>query len=70
MIETGTLKTWIGVGGSPESVLRAAHYGFPLMLAIIDASGHGERAHEVAEAAALLIKRHARARIESLFEQL
>ena len=33
--ESGTLKTWIGVGGTPESVLRAAHYGFPLMLAII-----------------------------------
>ena len=29
------LPTWIGVGGSPESVLRAAHYGFSLMLAII-----------------------------------
>ena len=34
-VESGTLKTWIGVGGSPESVVRAAHYGFPLMLAII-----------------------------------
>jgi probable LLM family oxidoreductase len=34
-IEKGSLKTWIGVGGSPESVVRAAHYGFPLMLAII-----------------------------------
>jgi len=34
-IEHGLLKTWIGVGGSPESVVRAAHYGFPLMLAII-----------------------------------
>jgi probable LLM family oxidoreductase len=34
-IETGTLKTWIGVGGSPESVVRAVHYGLPLMLAII-----------------------------------
>jgi probable LLM family oxidoreductase len=29
------LKTWIGVGGSPESVVRAAHHGLPLMLAII-----------------------------------
>jgi probable LLM family oxidoreductase len=26
---------WIGVGGSPESVLRAARHGFSLMLAII-----------------------------------
>jgi probable LLM family oxidoreductase len=34
-IERGTLKTWIGVGGSPESVIRAARYGLPLMLAII-----------------------------------
>ena len=34
-IEHGSLKTWIGVGGSPESVVRAAHYDLPLMLAII-----------------------------------
>src|SRR5450432_1708430 len=34
-IETGSLKTWIGVGGSPESVIRAARYDMPLMLAII-----------------------------------
>src|ERR1700761_4824926 len=34
-IERGQLKTWIGVGGSPESVVRAAHYDLPLMLAII-----------------------------------
>jgi alkanesulfonate monooxygenase SsuD/methylene tetrahydromethanopterin reductase-like flavin-dependent oxidoreductase (luciferase family) len=34
-IETGTLKTWIGVGGSPESVVRAAHHDLPLLLAII-----------------------------------
>jgi probable LLM family oxidoreductase len=34
-IENGSLKTWIGVGGSPESVVRAAHYDLPLMLAII-----------------------------------
>ncbi|PYG01800.1 probable oxidoreductase, LLM family [Georgenia satyanarayanai] len=33
--EAGTLRTWIGVGGSPESVVRAARYGFPMMLAII-----------------------------------
>ena len=37
-IEHGTLKTWIGVGGSPQSVVRAAHYGMPLMLAIIGGS--------------------------------
>jgi probable LLM family oxidoreductase len=34
-IETGALKSWIGVGGSPESVVRAARYDMPLMLAII-----------------------------------
>ncbi|MGI8508163.1 MAG: LLM class flavin-dependent oxidoreductase [Gemmatimonadaceae bacterium] len=34
-IESGSLKTWIGVGGSPESVVRAARYGMPMMLAII-----------------------------------
>jgi probable LLM family oxidoreductase len=33
--EGGPLKTWIGVGGSPQSVVRAASYDFPLMLAII-----------------------------------
>lgn len=34
-LEGGKLRTWIGVGGSPESVVRAARYGMPLMLAII-----------------------------------
>src|SRR5205807_2683104 len=33
--EFGPLPTWLGVGGSPESVVRAARYGFSLMLAII-----------------------------------
>jgi probable LLM family oxidoreductase len=33
--ESGHLTTWVGVGGSPQSVIRAAHYGLPLMLAII-----------------------------------
>jgi len=34
-IESGSLKTWVAVGGSPESVVRAARHGLPLMLAII-----------------------------------
>ena len=34
-LEHPPLRTWIGVGGSPESVVRAARYGFPLTLAII-----------------------------------
>lgn len=33
--ESGALTTWVGVGGSPESVLRAARHGLPLMIAII-----------------------------------
>ena len=36
--ENGRLATWIGVGGSPESVVRAARYALPLMLAIIGGS--------------------------------
>ncbi|ANW65857.1 MULTISPECIES: LLM class flavin-dependent oxidoreductase [Mycolicibacterium] len=33
--DSGRLNTWVGVGGSPESVVRTARYGFGLMLAII-----------------------------------
>jgi probable LLM family oxidoreductase len=33
--EFGPFPVWIGVGGSPQSVMRAARYGFSLMLAII-----------------------------------
>jgi len=40
-LEHGLLPTWIGVGGSPESVVRTAKYGFNLMLAII--GGEPER---------------------------
>ncbi|WP_144126592.1 LLM class flavin-dependent oxidoreductase [Catellatospora sichuanensis] len=39
--ESGRIRTWIGVGGSPESVVRAAAYQMPLMLAII--GGRPER---------------------------
>lgn len=34
-IESGRLTTWVGVGGSPESVIRAARHHLPLTLAII-----------------------------------
>jgi probable LLM family oxidoreductase len=34
-LENPPLPTWIAVGGSPESVVRAARHGLPLMLAII-----------------------------------
>ena len=37
-VEHGVLKAWIGVGGSPESIVRAARYGLPLTLAIIGGS--------------------------------
>ena len=36
--ESGYLETLVGVGGSPQSVVRAAAYKFPLMLAIIGGS--------------------------------
>ncbi len=37
-MEGAPFRTWIGVGGSPQSVVRAAHYGISLMLAIIGGS--------------------------------
>jgi probable LLM family oxidoreductase len=40
-MQAGGIPTWIGVGGSPNSVVRAARYGLPLMLAII--GGQPER---------------------------
>lgn len=33
--QRGKLSTWVAVGGTPQSVVRAAHYGLPLMLAVI-----------------------------------
>jgi probable LLM family oxidoreductase len=40
-LPAGHLPTWVGVGGSPNSVIRAARYGLPLMLAVI--GGRPER---------------------------
>jgi probable LLM family oxidoreductase len=34
-IPHGHIPTWVGVGGSPQSVMRAARFGLPLMLAVI-----------------------------------
>jgi alkanesulfonate monooxygenase SsuD/methylene tetrahydromethanopterin reductase-like flavin-dependent oxidoreductase (luciferase family) len=34
-VESGTIPTWVGVGGNPQSVIRAARYRLPLMLAVI-----------------------------------
>lgn len=38
------LSVWIGVGGTPESVVRAARYDMPLALAIIGGNPHRFRA--------------------------
>ena len=35
LLEGKPLTTWVGVGGSPQSVIRAARHGLPLCLAII-----------------------------------
>lgn len=40
-VQHGLLPVWVGVGGSPESVVRTARHGFRLMLAII--GGEPER---------------------------
>jgi probable LLM family oxidoreductase len=40
-ISEGHIPTWVGVGGSPHSVIRAARFGLPLMLAVI--GGHPSR---------------------------
>jgi probable LLM family oxidoreductase len=40
-IPDGHIPTWVGVGGSPQSVVRAARFGLPLMLAVI--AGRPER---------------------------
>ncbi|WP_028801095.1 LLM class flavin-dependent oxidoreductase [Streptomyces sp. 142MFCol3.1] len=50
----GGIPTWIGVGGSPNSVVRAARYGLPLMLAVIGGrpqrfAGHVELYHRSLE---------------------
>lgn len=34
-LANGPLPTWVGVGGSPESVVRAARHNLPMILAII-----------------------------------
>ncbi|MGI4793487.1 MAG: LLM class flavin-dependent oxidoreductase [Janthinobacterium lividum] len=44
-VEGGSLRTWVGVGGSPASVVRAANYGLPLMLAVIGGNPARFRPH-------------------------
>ena len=41
--ESGRLPAWVGVGGTPQSVVRAAHYGMPLVLAVIGGSPASSR---------------------------
>lgn len=40
-LEHHLLPTWIGVGGTPESVLRCAQYGYPIIFAIIGGQPRG-----------------------------
>ena len=42
-LEHHLLPTWIGVGGTPESVLRCAQYGYPIIFAIIGGQPRGFR---------------------------
>lgn len=37
----GAIRTWVAVGGTPQSVVRAAGHGLPLMLAIIGGAPDG-----------------------------
>ncbi|MEY9889288.1 putative LLM family oxidoreductase [Catenulispora sp. MAP5-51] len=53
-MRSGGIPTWIGIGGNPESVVRAAHYNLPLMIAIIGGrpqrfAGHVELYHRALE---------------------
>ncbi|UYQ78111.1 LLM class flavin-dependent oxidoreductase [Glutamicibacter sp. JL.03c] len=41
LLEKQPLATWVGVGGSPQSVVRAARHGLPLFLAIIGGQPSG-----------------------------
>ncbi|WP_084502747.1 LLM class flavin-dependent oxidoreductase [Microbacterium indicum] len=43
----GGIPAWVGIGGSPDSVIRAARHGLPLMMAVIGGrperfAGHAE----------------------------
>ncbi len=60
-LESGTFPVWIGVGGSPQSVIRAARYGFSLMLAII--GGSPARFAPFSELFRQALERYGRARL-------
>jgi probable LLM family oxidoreductase len=46
-IEHGRLRTWVGVGGSTDSVIRAARHGLPLIIGII--GGNPRRFKQLAD---------------------
>ena len=56
-IPDGHIPTWVGVGGSPQSVVRAARFGLPLMLAII--GGRPERFAPYVELYKRALEQHA-----------
>jgi probable LLM family oxidoreductase len=57
-IPEGHIPTWVGVGGSPQSVVRAARFGLPLMLAII--AGRPERFEPHVELYRRALEQHGR----------
>jgi len=57
-IPEGHVPTWVGVGGSPQSVVRAARFGLPLMLAII--GGRPERFAPYVELYLRALEQHGR----------
>jgi probable LLM family oxidoreductase len=57
-LESGSLKTWIAVGSTPESVLRAARYDLPMILAII--GGDPQRFRPLIELYRLALEKHHR----------
>src|SRR6202008_3512570 len=57
-IAAGQIPTWVGGGGSPQSVVRAARFGLPLMLAII--GGRPERFAPYVELYQRALEQHGR----------
>jgi alkanesulfonate monooxygenase SsuD/methylene tetrahydromethanopterin reductase-like flavin-dependent oxidoreductase (luciferase family) len=60
-ILAGHIPTWVGVGGSPQSVMRAARFGLPLMLAII--AGRPERFAPYVELYTRALEQHGRSEL-------
>jgi probable LLM family oxidoreductase len=60
-IPDGHIPTWVGVGGSPQSVVRAARFGLPLMLAVI--AGRPERFAPYVELYERALEQHGQPRL-------